>query len=135
MMAPKSIWIGRILSGLVVAFLLLDASMKLIPAQFVLDASAQIGWPPDLGTARMLGAILLTATALYIVPRTSVLGAILVTGFLGGAVASHVRIGSPVFTHDLFGAYLGVIVWGGLWFREPNLRALIPLRIKQQNGA
>ena len=71
--------------------------------------------------------MLLGSTLLYAIPRTAVLGAILLTAYLGGAVATHVRVGSPLFSHTLFGVYLGVIVWGGLWLRDPRIRALLPL--------
>jgi DoxX-like family len=123
----KAIWAGRVLSGLVVAFLLFDGAIKLIPAQVVIDSIKELGWPYDIGTARLLGLLTLVSTLLYAIPRTSVLGAILLTGYLGGAIATHVRIGSPLFTHVLFGFYLGVLVWGGLWLRDPRLRALFPV--------
>ena len=77
--------------------------------------------------ARGLGTLLLVCTLFYLFPRTAVLGAILLTGYLGGAVATHVRVGSPLFSHVLFGVYLGVMMWGGLYLREPRLRALVPL--------
>ena len=120
-------WLGRILSGLVSAFLVLDAVMKLIQPQFVIGATRGIGWPTDAMTLTVLGCLLLASTALYLFPRTAVLGAILLTGYLGGAVASHARMGDPLFTHDLFGVYLGLLVWGGLWMRDSRVRSLIPL--------
>ncbi len=121
------VWIGRVLSGLATAFFALDGVMKLIQPQFVIDATRDIGWPADPVTLSVLGSLLLASTALYLIPRTAVLGAILLTGYLGGAVASHARIGSPLFTHDLFAVYLGVFVWGGLWLRDSRIRMLIPL--------
>ncbi len=124
----KFIWAGRILSGLVVAFLIFDGAIKLLPVQVVLDTIKDLGWPNDIGTARLLGFLTITSTILYALPRTSVLGAILLTGYLGGAVATHVRIGSPLFTHILFGVYLGVMLWGGLWLRDPRLRGILPVR-------
>jgi len=126
--ATSSLWAGWILSGLVIAFCLMDGVMKLFHPQFVIDATSEIGWPADPATLTALGVILLASTALYAFPRTSVLGAILLTGYLGGAVASHMRHADPLFTHDLFGVYLGVLVWGGLWFRDARIRALMPLR-------
>jgi hypothetical protein len=105
----------------------MDGAMKLVQPKVVIDATAEIGWPTDPTMLSTLGIVLLASTILYVVPRTSVLGAILLTGFLGGAVASHVRHGDPVFTHDLFGVYLGLFVWGGLWLRDPRVRALIPV--------
>ena len=128
MMAEKtsgSVWTGRILTGLVIAFLIMDGSMKLIPAQVVIDTTRDLGWPTDADTLRTLGVILLGGALLYAVPRTSIIGAILLTGYFGGAVATHMRIGSPVFTHTLFGVYLGVLMWLGLYLRNPTLRSLI----------
>ena len=124
--AAKSVWIGRILSGIAIAFFVLDGVMKLVQPQVVIDATREIGWPVDPMTLTALGLILLAATALYAFPRTAVLGAILLTGYLGGAVASHARHADPLFTHDLFGVYLGLFVWGGLWFRDARIRSLIP---------
>ncbi len=121
------VWIGRGLSGLAIAFFVMDGVMKLIQPQFVIAATRDIGWPADPATLTVLGCLLLVSTALYLLPRTAVLGAILLTGYLGGAVASHARVGSPLFTHDLFGVYLGVLVWGGLWMRDLRVRSLIPL--------
>ena len=106
----------------------MDGVMKLVPFQVVTIASAQIGWPADPGLWRLLGTILLGSTLLYAIPRTSLLGAVLLTGYLGGAVASHVRIGSPFFSHVLFGVYLGGMAWLGLWLRDARLRALLPWR-------
>lgn len=119
--------IGWTMSGLMIAFLLLDATMKLLALPIVLEASAPLGFA-GVEMARALGAVLLVATLLYALPQTAVLGAILVTGYLGGAVATHVRVGSPLFSHVLFGVYLGVILWGGLYLRDERLRQLIPLR-------
>lgn len=122
----RMLWIGYLLSGLVVAFFVMDMTMKFANLPVVTETGLRLGWQP--GTARYLGALLAACTVLYVYPRTAVLGAILLTGFLGGAVASHVRIGSPLFTHDLFGVYLGILLWGGLWFRDPRVRVLLPLR-------
>ena len=122
----KSVWGGRILSGLAIAFFVMDGVMKLVQPQAVIDATRQIGWPTDPVTLTALGLVLLACTALYAFPRTAVLGAILLTGYLGGAVASHARHGDPLVTHDLFGVYLGLFVWGGLWLRDPRIRSLIP---------
>jgi hypothetical protein len=114
------------LSGVLSALLLADAGMKLFVAQPVIDASMLLGWPADAATIRTLGLTLLIATVLYIVPRTAVIGAILLTGWMGGAIATHVRVADPLLTHTLFGVYLGVALWGGLWLRDARLRALIP---------
>ena len=123
-----AMWTGRILSGLVVLFLLFDGAMKLIPISAVTETMEQLGYPASADLARGLGVITLLCTVLYAVPRTAVLGAILLTGYLGGAMATHLRVGSPIFSHLLFGSYLGLMVWGGLYLRDPRLRALIPLR-------
>jgi hypothetical protein len=119
-------WTGYIMSGLVILFLLFDAGIKLVPLEAVTEASAQLGLPTDPGFARTLAILTLIGVALYAIPRTSVLGAILLTGYMGGAIATHLRIGSPLFTHVLFGFYLGVLVWGGLWLRDERVRRLIP---------
>ena len=120
---------GRILSGLVILFLLFDAGLKLASPETAIKYSPPgLGWPLDVQTMYLLGGLLLIPTLLYIWPRTAILGAILITGYLGGAIATHVRIGSPLFSHSLFGVYLGLMLWGGLWLRDPRLRTLIPLR-------
>jgi len=124
--STKAHWAGRILSGLVVLFLLFDGAIKLVPIDPVTESLAQLGYPVNL--ARGLGVLVLVCTVFYVIPRTAVLGAILLTGLLGGAIATHLRVGDPVFTHLLFGAYLGVMVWGGLFLRDERVRALIPLR-------
>ena len=121
-------WIGYGLSGLVVLFMILDGGMKVIPLDIVIESTAQLGYPATPALARGLGLLGLICTALYVFPRTSVLGAILLTGYLGGTVATHLRVGSPVFSHMLFGVYLGVMLWGGLYLRNERLRALIPYR-------
>ena len=123
----RAIWAGRILGAIAIAFFVMDGVMKLIQPQVVIDATRQIGWPADPTTLTSLGLILLACTALYALPRTAVLGAILLTGYLGGAVASHARLGDPLVTHDLFGVWLGFFVWGGLWFRDVRIRSLIPI--------
>ena len=125
--SKKSLWAGRIMSGLVIAFLAFDVVIKFVtpaPAP-VLEAFAHLGWSPSL--APVLGIILLVSTALYVIPKTSVLGAILLTGYLGGAIATHLRVGDPLFSHVLFPTYLGVLLWGGLYLRDERLHTLIPL--------
>ena len=122
-----SLWTGRTLSGLVILFFLLDAAIKLPPLQPVIDTMGQLGWPADPAMARALGALMIGSILLYAYPLTAVLGAILITGYLGGAVAAHVRVGSPILTHTLFGVYVGALAWAGLWLRDPRLRALFPI--------
>ncbi len=124
--SKRSVWIGRILSGLVVLFLVPDAIIKFIRPAPVVDAFTHLGLP--LSLANTLGILLLVCTAVYVFPRTSVLGAILLTGYLGGAVATHLRAGDPLFSHVLFPTYLGVLLWLGLYLRDDRLRGLIPSR-------
>ena len=120
---------GRVLSGLVILFLLFDAGLKLVAPEVAIKYSPPgLGWPLEVGTMYTLGLLLLIPTLLYIWPRTAVIGAILITGYLGGAIATHLRIGSPLFSHILFGAYLGVMLWAGLWLRSPALRLLVTPR-------
>ncbi|RZL86858.1 MAG: DoxX family protein [Variovorax sp.] len=119
-------WTGRVLSALVVVFLLFDGLIKVIGMDVVRDTLAQLGYPSDIGFG--LGVMTMGIAVLYAIPRTAVLGAILLTGLLGGAMATHLRVGSPVFSHLLFGGYLGLLAWGGLYLRDEKLRALLPLR-------
>jgi DoxX-like family len=121
-------WTGRALSGVVVLFLLFDGGMKLLPLQIVTETMDKMGYGASDGLARSLGLITIVCTVLYALPPTSILGAILLTGYLGGAIASHVRIDSPLFSHTLFGLYLGLMLWGGLWLRDGRLRSLLPFR-------
>jgi len=120
--------LGRLLSGLVILFMLFDGAVKLLPWPIVTESMEKIGYGSSETLARSLGVISLVCTVLYAIPPTSFVGAILLTGYLGGAMASHVRVGSPLFTHILFGFYLGLMVWGGLWLRDPDLRRLLPFR-------
>jgi DoxX-like family len=108
--------------------MLFDGAIKLVPWPVVTETMDRIGHGSNETLARSLGFITLACTILYAIPPTSILGAILLTGYLGGAMASHLRIGSPLFSHILFGFYLGLMVWGGLWLRDRNLRALLPPR-------
>ena len=118
---------GWALSILAILFFLMDGGMKLAYLPIVAETSAQLGWPADRFTVYLLAALLLGSALLYAVPRSALLGAILLTGYLGGAVATHVRVSSPLFSHVLFGVYLGIVVWGGLWLRDARVRALLPL--------
>ena len=123
---PK--WIQRTgwaMSGLMIAFLLFDSVSKLVLERHVVAATATLGYPQD--SIRPLGLICLVCTILYAIPRTSILGAILLTGYLGGAIASKVRIEDPMFSSVLFGLYFGLLVWGGLYLRNGQLRALMPV--------
>ena len=117
---------GWIMTGLPAAFLLMDAGMKFVKPEVVIKGTTELGFP--LSVITPLGVTLLASTILYLVPRTAVLGAILLTGYLGGAVCTHVRAGHALPTHTLFPVYFGVLIWGGLVLRDRRLRALLPFR-------
>jgi hypothetical protein len=124
--SKKALWAGRAISGVIVLLLSLDGVMKFFKPKPVVDAFAHLGIPIELDF--VIGTLLLLCTVLYAVPATSILGAILLTGYLGGAVMTHLRVGDPLFTHVLFPTYLGSLLWLGLYLRDPRLRVLIPLR-------
>jgi hypothetical protein len=117
------IWSGRVLSGLAVLFLFVDAIGKLLRVGPVVEGTVKLGYQENIVFA--LGVLLLTGVVLYVMPWTSVIGAIYLTAFLGGAVATHVRVGSPLATHVLFGVYVAVFLWGGLALRTPRLMTLL----------
>jgi hypothetical protein len=123
--SKKMLWTGRIMSGLPALFLLFDGVMKLVKPAPVVEATVQLGYPESVILG--LGIVVIASTVLYLIPRTSVLGAILLTGYLGGAVATHVRVGAGLFP-VLFPVFFGVLIWGGLVLRDNRLRALLPLR-------
>jgi hypothetical protein len=125
----RRLWTGRVLSGLVVAFLIFDATIKVMKLPFVLEASKQLGFSE--GSIFGVGLVLLACTVTYLVPRFSLVGALLITGYLGGAIATHVRMGNPLFSHTLFPIYVAALVWGGLYLRDPRVRALIAPRPSQ----
>jgi DoxX-like family len=120
------LWTGRMISGVAVLFLVFDSVLKFFKPAPVMEAFAHLGLPLDLAVG--IGTLLLFCTTLYVIPRTSVLGAILLTGYLGGAVATHLRAGDPLFSHVLFPVYFGALLWLGLYLRDARLRALVPLR-------
>ena len=124
--SKTALWTGRVLTGIVTLFLVLDSAMKLLQLDAVREAMAPLGYPAGLGL--VIGVVEAICLLLYIVPRTAVLGAILLTGLLGGSAAAHLRVGDPLVTHVLFGVYVGILAWGGLYFRDERVRALIPLR-------
>lgn len=123
--SKKSVWTARVISALPALFLLLDGTLKLIKPAPVVEATVRLGYPESVIVG--LGIVLIACTVLYLIPRTSVLGAILLTGYLGGAVATHVRVGEGLFPVS-FPIIMGVLVWGGLWLRDERLRTLIPLQ-------
>lgn len=123
--SSAAIWTGRILSGLAIAFpLVASVAPKLAQAKTAADTFTRLGWSTDY--LLLIGMIELGCILLYAWPKTGVLGAVLTTGLLGGAIATQLRVGSPVFSYTLFGLYVGFFIWGGLWLRDPALRALFP---------
>jgi hypothetical protein len=124
--SKKRLWTGRIISGLVALFLLVDSVMKVMKAPVAVQGTIQLGYPES--TVFGIGAVLLVSTLLYVIPRTAILGAILLTGYLGGAIATNVRVGNPLFSYVLFPVYVAVLIWGGLFLRDGQLRALFPCR-------
>jgi hypothetical protein len=126
MISKKNIWTGRIMSGLVVVFLSLDASLKVLKNQLAVEGDARLGYPEN--TVVGIGILLLLCTLLYAIPRTAILGAILLTGYLGGAVATHVRVGNPWLGYILLPVYIGVLAWGGLFLRDRRIRALLSFK-------
>jgi DoxX-like protein len=120
------IWAGRIMSGLVALFLLFDSVIKLVKLPIAVEGTTQLGYPEH--TVVGIGVVLLVCLVVYLIPRTAIVGAILLTGYLGGAIATHVRVGSPLFSHVLFPIYVALLVWGGVFLRCLRLRALIPVQ-------
>jgi hypothetical protein len=121
----RTVAIGRVLSGLATLFLTFDVGIKLVQLPIVGETMSELGYPPELGL--MIGIVELVCLVLYVVPRTAVLGAILWTAVFGGAIATHIRVDSPLFSHVLFGVYLGLLIWGGLYLRNSRLRELLPV--------
>jgi hypothetical protein len=124
--APATVWAGRALTALFALFMLgASIAPKLLGMPVAAETIEALGWSADY--VPMIGLIELTFLLLYLFPRTSVLGAVLMTALLGGAMATHVRVGSPLLSHTLFSIYLALFMWGGLWLRSPALRAVFPL--------
>lgn len=128
MKASPSVWTGRVLSGLFVLFMLgASITPKFLMADMVAEQSmTPLGWPAKY--LMLIGLIELACVILYVIPRTSLFGAVLMTGLLGGAIATNLRVENPLFSHTLFGVYLGLVMWGGLWLRDASLRAVFPFR-------
>jgi DoxX-like protein len=124
--SKKMVWVGRIVSVLPVLFLLMDAVMKFVKPPIVVETTLQLGYPES--TIIGMGVVLLVGIVIYVIPQTAVLGAVLLTGYLGGAVATHVRVSNPVFSHVLFPVYVAIFLWGGLYLRDARVRELIPIR-------
>jgi hypothetical protein len=123
--SKTKLWISYIMSGLVILFMLMDSIMKFVKPQEVIDGTLALGFAEQ--HIAIIGALGLISTLLYIFPRTSVLGAILLTAYFGGAVATHLRLNNPLFSHILFTVYFGILIWGGLWLRNTRLRELFPI--------
>ena len=122
---PTAVWVGRTLTGLFALFMLgASVAPKLLQMDVASETLAGLGWPDY---SLLIGFFELTFLLLYLWPRTSVLGAVLMTALLGGAMATHIRVGSPLFSHTLFSIYIALFMWGGLWLRSPELRALFPI--------
>jgi hypothetical protein len=121
-------WASYLMSGLVIVFMTFDGVMKLVPFDIVITTTADLGYPASIALARGLGVLVLICTILYALPQTAVLGAVLLTAYMGGTVATHLRVDNPLFTHMLFGVYLAVLAWGGLYLRDARVRALLPFR-------
>lgn len=130
--AAGKLWIGRIMSSLPALFLLMDGIGKLVKPKAVVEGTIQLGYPESVLPG--LGIVLLICTILHVVPGTTVLGAILLTDYLGGAIATHVRVGNPLASQLLFPVYVAVMLWSGLFVREPRLRALIPWRSSRRSA-
>jgi len=124
--SSKEIWAGRAMSGVVVLFLLVDAAFKVLELPAAMEVTAQLGYPASV--VFPLGPLEVACLVVYLVPRSSVLGAVLWTGYLGGAVATHVRVGNPLFSHTLFPIYVATFLWAGLWLRDEQLRSVLPVR-------
>ena len=124
--SSRQLWAGRIAGGVAVLFLLMDLVMKLMRVPAAVAGTRELGWPVEV--ILPLGIIQLLFLIVYLIPRTAVLGAILWTGYLGGAVATHVRVGNPLFSHQLFPIYVALLLWGALWLRDSRLRSIVPLR-------
>jgi hypothetical protein len=123
--SKASLWTGRIITGLIVLFFLFDLILKLVKPSFVVETNRQLGYPEHLIIP--IAIALLVSVILYVIPATAVLGAILLTAYMGGAVATHVRVDGPFF-NIAFAVVFGILVWAGLFFREPRLQSLIPLK-------
>jgi DoxX-like protein len=124
--SSAALWTGRVATGAFALFMLgASITPKLLNMPVAQDTLTQLGWPP--GYVLMIGLIELTCVVLYLIPRTALLGAVLMMGVLGGAMATHIRAGSPLFSHILFSIYLGLFMWGGLWLRDARVRALFPI--------
>lgn len=126
--SKATLWTARVMQGIAVLFLAFDSVMKFFPVPEVVDGTKVLGFQEH--HILPIGVLSLTCLVLYLIPRTAVLGAVLWTGYLGGAIATHVRLDNPLFTHVLFPIYVAVLIWGSLWLRDDRIRQLMPFRTK-----
>ncbi len=124
--STKKLWTARAMWAVAVLFMLFDTGIKLMRETHAVQGTVQLGYPDS--TIQLIGIIEAVCLILYLIPRTSVLGMVLLTGYFGGAVATHVRLENPLFSHVLFSVYIGLLMWGSLYIREPRLQALLPFR-------
>ncbi len=124
--SPIKLWVARIMWGIALVFMLFDTGIKLMRESHAVEGTVQLGYPES--TVQLLGIIEAVCLVLYFIPRTSVLGMVLLTGYFGGAVATHVRLENPLFSHVLFSVYIALMMWGSLYLREPRLQELLPFR-------
>jgi len=125
--SKSRLWAGRIMSILVILFLVFDATIKFLkPAAVVQTTVNELGYAEH--HILLMGFLVLIPTLLYAIPQTSILGAVLLTGYFGGAIATHVRVDNPLFSHTLFPVYFGILMWGGIWLRDERLTAIFPVK-------
>jgi len=129
-LSNKQLWTGRVVSGLAMLFLLFDSVIKVLRLPPAIEGTVQLGYPESVVLG--IGLVQMVCLVAYAVPRTAIIGAVLMTGYLGGAIATHVRLGNPLFSHVLFPIYVAALVWGGLFLRDGRLRAIVALRSRQQ---
>lgn len=127
---PRRPWGGYILSGIAILFLLFDSIVKVLKLDIAVEGTVELGYPQS--TVVGIGLTALICTIVYTIPRTAVLGAVLLSGYLGGAIATHVRLGNPLFSHVLFPVYLALLIWGGLYLRDRSIRLLLPVKRRQE---
>ncbi|MFE5317588.1 DoxX family protein [Paenibacillus sp. NPDC056579] len=124
-----TLWTSRIMSGIVILFMLFDSIMKLVKPAPVVEGTLVLGFAEH--HIAVIGILGLISTILYAIPRTSFLGALLLTGYFGGVIATHVRMDAPLFTHVLFPVYIAILAWGGIWLRDGRVRSLFPIQSRE----
>ena len=127
--SKPQLWTGRIMSGLVIFFMIVDSIFKFFQTEEAIQGTVQLGWSAHHLVP--LGVLALVSTILYAIPVTSVFGAVLLTGYFGGAIATHFRIDNPLFSHTLFPVYLAILMWGGLWLKNDGFKRMFPISVSQ----